>query len=107
MIRLPGSPRAMVLAAFGMIGLLAAAMPASAVDAITVDNLYQGLSGQEFVFNGSADSGTLQNGIVNTVLAEFQKRTGATVQFDNFCCGIAKLQAMQQSDNVTWTVVQF
>ena len=59
------------------------------------------------MFNGAADSGTLQNGLMNTVLAEFEKKTGAKIQFDSFCCGIAKLQAMQQSNNVTWTVVQF
>ena len=80
---------------------------AAAQDQTTVDNLYTGLSGQQFVFNGAADSGTLQNGLMNTVLAEFEKKTGAKIQFDSFCCGIAKLQAMQQSNNVTWTVVQF
>jgi len=107
MVRLGGFPISATVAALGISAVLGSAAPAAADDKITPDNLYQGLSGQEFVFNGSADSGTLQNGIVNTVLAEFQKRTGATVQFDSFCCGIAKLQAMQQSDNVTWTVVQF
>jgi putative spermidine/putrescine transport system substrate-binding protein len=90
-----------------VLALSGLASPVLAQENITVDNLYTGLKGQEFVFNGSADSGTLQNGLVNTVLAEFEKRTGSTIHFDNFCCGIAKLQAMQQSDNVTWTVVQF
>jgi len=91
----------------GVLALSSLASPVLAQEKITVGNLYTGLSGQEFVFNGSADSGTLQNGLVNTALAEFEKRTGSTVHFDSFCCGIAKLQAMQQSDNVTWTVVQF
>jgi putative spermidine/putrescine transport system substrate-binding protein len=95
------------LMTIGVLALPGLVSPALAQEKITVDNLYTGLSGQEFLFNGSADSGTLQNGLVNTVLAVFEKRTGSTVHFDNFCCGIAKLQAMQQSDNVTWTVVQF
>ena len=95
------------LLTIGVLAFSGWASPALAPENITVDHLYTGLSGQEFVFNGSADSGTLQNGLVNTVLAEFEKKTGSTVHFDNFCCGIAKLQAMQQSGNVTWTVVQF
>jgi putative spermidine/putrescine transport system substrate-binding protein len=96
-----------ITVAIGMLALVGTTQAARAADNITVDNLYSGLSGQQFVFNGSADSGTLQNGLTSTVLAEFERRTGAKVRFDSFCCGIAKLQAMQQSGNVIWTVVQF
>jgi putative spermidine/putrescine transport system substrate-binding protein len=101
------SSTAGVAVALGVLSTVWMGSSGQAQEKTTVDNLYTGLSGQEFVFNGAADSGTLQNGLMNTVLAEFEKKTGAKIQFDSFCCGIAKLQAMQQSDNVTWTVVQF
>ena len=71
------------------------------------DDLYKGFSGQDFVFNGSGDSGTLKDGLMNTVLSAFAKKTGVNMLFDAFCCGIAKLQAMQDSGNVTWSVTQF
>src|SRR5262249_7250876 len=35
------------------------------------------------------------------------KKTGMTVSVDNFCCGVAKLAAMQQAGDVSWTVAGF
>lgn len=78
-----------------------AAMPASAED------IYSGYSGQEFLFNGAGHSGTLKNGIMDTVGAAFVEKTGVSLAFDTFCCGIAKLEAAQQSGNVPWDIVAF
>lgn len=76
-----------------------------AEELLTLDNLYTGLSGQQFVFSASGYSNVTQSAITDTIFAEYEKRTGATVILENFCCGIGKLEAMHSSDNVTWTLV--
>ncbi len=78
--------------------------PASADEA---EALYSGYEGEDFVFNGAAYSGTLKGGMEDTVLRSFAEKTGVNVLFDTFCCGIAKLQAAQDSGNVPWTIVSF
>lgn len=83
---------------------LGSVSPASAQN---TDALYKGYSGQDFVYNGAGDSGTLKDGLMNTVLAAFAKQTGVNMLFDAFCCGVAKLQAQQDSGNVTWSITQF
>ena len=81
--------------------LSVAAVPAWAED------VYSGYSGQEFLFNGAGHSGTLKGGIMDTVGTVFSEKTGARMAFDTFCCGIAKLEAAQQSGNVPWDIVAF
>jgi putative spermidine/putrescine transport system substrate-binding protein len=86
---------------------LAAPVTAQAQDQAAIEDLYKGYSGEDFVFNGAAYSGTLKDGVMDTALAHFAKKTGVKVLFDAFCCGIAKLQAAQESGNVPWTIVSF
>lgn len=83
------------------IGAMLASAPARA------DDLYSGYAGEEFLFNGAGHSGTLKGGIMDTVGAAFAKKSGAKMAFDTFCCGIAKLEAAQQSGNVPWEIVAF
>jgi len=71
------------------------------------DDVYSGYSGEDFLFNGAGHSGTLKAGIMDTIAADFAKKTGVNMAFDTFCCGIAKLQAAQESGNVPWTIVAF
>jgi putative spermidine/putrescine transport system substrate-binding protein len=82
-------------------GLSVTALPASA------DEIYNGYAGQEFLFNGAGHSGTLKGGIMDTIGAAFVEKTGVRLTFDAFCCGIAKLEAAQQSGNVPWDIVAF
>jgi putative spermidine/putrescine transport system substrate-binding protein len=71
------------------------------------DDVYSGYSGQDFLFNGAGHSGTLKAGIMDTVGADFAKKTGVNMTFDAFCCGITKLEAAQQGGNVPWQLVAF
>lgn len=86
-----------------------AAMAALAVPsaALAEDDVFSGYSGEEFLFNGAGHSGTLKGGIMDTVATDFAEKTGVTMSFDTFCCGIAKLEAAQQSGNVPWQIVAF
>jgi putative spermidine/putrescine transport system substrate-binding protein len=74
---------------------------------ITADNIYKGLNGQELVFNSGGGSGAFNAALKASLIANFEKKTGMTVRFDSFCCGISKLGAMVDSGNVTWTVGGF
>ena len=85
---------------------MSAAVP-SVTGARAEEDVYSGYSGEDFVFNGASYSGTLKAGIMDTVGADFAEKTGVNMIFDAFCCGIAKLQASQQSGNVPWTIVSF
>jgi putative spermidine/putrescine transport system substrate-binding protein len=71
------------------------------------DDVYDGYSGEEFLYNGAGQTGLLKEGMMETLGADFAKRTGVKMQFDGFCCGIAKLQAAQESGNVPWQVITF
>jgi putative spermidine/putrescine transport system substrate-binding protein len=71
------------------------------------DDVFSGYSGEEFIINGAGHSGTLKNGIMDSVAANFAEKTGVNLSFDTFCCGIAKLEAAQQSGNVPWQIVAF
>ena len=90
MARLGGFPPCATLAALGILAVLGSAAPAAADDKITLDNLYQGMSGQEFVFNGSADSGTLSLNSGGDSRGSFNAAVGGTL---NFGGGPAVLEA--------------
>lgn len=85
-------------------GAALAAVPASS---LADDDVYAGYEGDEFLFNGAGHSGTLRAGIMDTVGAEFAEKTGVRMAFDAFCCGIARLEAAQESGNVPWQIVAF
>jgi putative spermidine/putrescine transport system substrate-binding protein len=91
-------------ALLGAVGLAASATaPAGA----WAEDAYTGLEGQDLIFNGAGYSGTLKNGLMDTVIADFARKTGMNPAFDTFCCGTDKLEAAQASGNVPWTIVSF
>ncbi|MDQ0474278.1 extracellular solute-binding protein [Labrys wisconsinensis] len=87
--------------------MMGGAILASTSTARAQDDVYSGYSGEDFLFNGAGHSGTLKGGIMDTIGADFAEKTGVTMSFDAFCCGIAKLEAAQQSGNVPWQIVAF
>jgi putative spermidine/putrescine transport system substrate-binding protein len=87
--------------AVGACGSNQSSPPASNTD------IYSGYSGQQVVFEGSGDSGAFNNALTNTFFADFQKKTGATVSIDSFCCGVAKLAGQEDAGNVTLTMTQW
>jgi putative spermidine/putrescine transport system substrate-binding protein len=101
------SPRRKWLLSAVLSAAFACAAGISPTQAEDSNALYKGYSGQDFIYNGAGDSGTLKDGLMNTVLGAFAKKTGINMLFDAFCCGVAKLQAQQDSGNVTWSVTQF
>lgn len=87
--------------------LAVASVVAAATPSRAGEDVYGGYSGQDFLINGAGHSGTLKGGIMDTVGADFADKTGVRLAFDTFCCGIAKLQAAQESGNVPWDIVAF
>jgi putative spermidine/putrescine transport system substrate-binding protein len=83
------------------------ALAAGPVASFADEDVFSGYSGEEFLINGAGHSGTLKGGLMDTVGADFAGKTGVTMSFDTFCCGIAKLEAAQQSGNVPWEIVAF
>ncbi|TPI67144.1 extracellular solute-binding protein [Mesorhizobium sp. B3-1-3] len=91
------------LGAVAVSAALASATPA----AFAGEDVFGGYSGQDFLFNGAGHSGTLKGGIMDTVGTDFAGKTGVNMSFDTFCCGVAKLEAAQQSGDVPWQIVAF
>lgn len=71
------------------------------------DSIYNGLSGQQIVYEGAGNSGAFNDALTNSFIASFTKRTGVTVAFDSFCCGVDKLAGMEDSGNVTWDMASW
>jgi putative spermidine/putrescine transport system substrate-binding protein len=67
-----------------------------------------GLEGEPFVLLASAGSQDLVDGLEASFLKAWEDKTGMDVKpVDTFCCGIDKLKAQVDSDNVQWTVINF
>jgi putative spermidine/putrescine transport system substrate-binding protein len=69
---------------------------------------FAGLDGEPFVLLASAGSQDLVDGLDASFLKDWADKTGMDVKpVDTFCCGIDKLKAQVEADNVQWTVINF
>jgi putative spermidine/putrescine transport system substrate-binding protein len=68
---------------------------------------YAGLAGQNLYFWAAGYSASFQEAVDKSLIEGFKRRSGMTVSVDNYCCGVAKLDAMEQAGDVTWMVAGF
>jgi putative spermidine/putrescine transport system substrate-binding protein len=97
----------MLVAVLVVTGCSVGSAQPAASSPVNVNTIYDGLAGQEFVYNAAGTSGTFQRAFMDSLLGNFAKRTGMKVTIDGFCCGISKLAGMVDAGNVTWDAVEF
>ncbi len=94
-----------------VLGLAAACTSGSSTGGSTSNlsssKIYSGLTGQGLLYDGEGNSGAFVRAMNDSIFADFQAKTGMTVTNDTGGGGVTKLAGMEDSGNVTWTVVQY
>lgn len=95
-----------LLAIIPVVGLLSACGESGGNEATTssdlsVSNIYQGLDGQSVSYTVANSSALFTDSLKSTLLAAFSDKTGAKVNLQNADCGITKLAAMVEAQNVS------